>query len=238
MGELTSLGTQHNTDSEIITLTTRQLDDVVAKAVEDALAARGITTDLLRAQEKEIARGPERVHVSSHVPSRGDDASRGGRRHVEESHTFHGYQEKDQEREAKPPSLVDRDPTPRGGTRNPEAMAQNGRVQDMEENADHAPPPVTNDQLEALKKKKIETMRWRMDNPVSNSRPITGHQFTDEILQDELYFNFKPLNYEYDGTTNPYEHLMQFENSVILHRYGEGPKCRVFLTTLAKSAQQ
>ncbi|KAL8506998.1 hypothetical protein ACS0TY_017759 [Phlomoides rotata] len=59
-----------------------------------------------------------------------------------------------------------------------------------------------------------------------------------EILQDELSFNFKPLNYEYDGTTEPYEHLMWFENSTILHRYGEGVKCRIFLTTLSKVAQQ
>ncbi|KAL8463215.1 hypothetical protein ACS0TY_034017 [Phlomoides rotata] len=31
---------------------------------------------------------------------------------------------------------------------------------------------------------------------------------------------------------DPYEHLMWSENSTILHRYGEGVKCRVFLTTL------
>ncbi|KAL8534711.1 hypothetical protein ACS0TY_010664 [Phlomoides rotata] len=53
---------------------------------------------------------------------------------------------------------------------------------------------------------------------------------------DELPYNIKPLNYEYDGTINPYKHLMRFENSVILHRYGEGVKCRVFLTTLSKAA--
>ncbi|KAL8524099.1 hypothetical protein ACS0TY_013894 [Phlomoides rotata] len=42
-----------------------------------------------------------------------------------------------------------------------------------------------------------------------------------EALKNELPFNFKQLNYEYDGTIDPYEHLMPFENFVILHRYGE-----------------
>lgn len=57
-------------------------------------------------------------------------------------------------------------------------------------------------------------------------------------MQDELPYNFMPLNYEYDGSTNPYEHLVRFENLALLHRYGKGVKCRVFLTTLSKAAQQ
>ncbi|KAL8548161.1 hypothetical protein ACS0TY_007471 [Phlomoides rotata] len=33
-----------------------------------------------------------------------------------------------------------------------------------------------------------------------------------------------PLNYEFDGTTDPYDHLTRFENYALLHRYGEGVK--------------
>ncbi|KAL8464490.1 hypothetical protein ACS0TY_034136 [Phlomoides rotata] len=68
-------------------------------------------------------------------------------------------------------------------------------------------------------------MRKQINDRVSDPRPVT----------DELLFNFKPHNYEYDGITDPYENLMQFENSAILHRYGERVKCRVFLTTLSKA---
>ncbi|KAL8465692.1 hypothetical protein ACS0TY_034967 [Phlomoides rotata] len=65
-------------------------------------------------------------------------------------------------------------------------------------------------------------MHKQIHDRVSDHRPVTGHQFTHEILQDELSINFKPLNYEYDGTMDPYEHVIRFENSTILHRYGEG----------------
>ncbi|KAL8546981.1 hypothetical protein ACS0TY_006628 [Phlomoides rotata] len=37
----------------------------------------------------------------------------------------------------------------------------------------------------------------------------------------------QPFNYEYDGTTDPYDHLVRFENSALLHRFVEGVKCRV-----------
>ncbi|KAL0404541.1 UNVERIFIED_CONTAM: hypothetical protein Sradi_2094900 [Sesamum radiatum] len=43
---------------------------------------------------------------------------------------------------------------------------------------------------------------------------------------------------EYDGTTDPQEHLSRFENAVLLHRFTDGIKCRVFVTTFARAAQQ
>ncbi|KAI3461122.1 hypothetical protein Pfo_017785 [Paulownia fortunei] len=62
--------------------------------------------------------------------------------------------------------------------------------------------------------------------------------FTEKVMMDDLPANFRSLNYDYDGTTDPWEHLCRFENSALLHRYSDGVKCRVFLTTLSKSAQQ
>ncbi|KAL0291960.1 UNVERIFIED_CONTAM: hypothetical protein Sradi_7007600 [Sesamum radiatum] len=43
---------------------------------------------------------------------------------------------------------------------------------------------------------------------------------------------------EYDGTIDPQEHLSRFENTALLHRYTDGIKCRVFVTTFARTAQQ
>ncbi|KAL0367553.1 UNVERIFIED_CONTAM: hypothetical protein Sradi_3645400 [Sesamum radiatum] len=43
---------------------------------------------------------------------------------------------------------------------------------------------------------------------------------------------------EYDGAADPMEHLSRFENAVLLHRYTDGIKCRVFVTTFAGAAQQ
>lgn len=85
--------------------------------------------------------------------------------------------------------------------------------------------------------KQIEAMKKQM-NRVSDARPIAGCQFSEEILSDELPFNFKSLTFEYDGITDPYEHLVRFENAFLLHRYCESVKYRIFLTTLSKATRQ
>ncbi|XP_073129182.1 uncharacterized protein [Henckelia pumila] len=63
--------------------------------------------------------------------------------------------------------------------------------------------------------------------------------FARAILDEELPANFKqPTLGEYDGSSDPEEHLGRFENAALLHRYSDAIKCRVFLTTLVRSAQQ
>ncbi|XP_073152685.1 uncharacterized protein [Henckelia pumila] len=63
--------------------------------------------------------------------------------------------------------------------------------------------------------------------------------FARAILDEELPANFKqPTLGEYDGSSDPEEHLGRFENTALLHRYTDAIKCRVFLTTLVRSAQQ
>ncbi|KAL8524226.1 hypothetical protein ACS0TY_013984 [Phlomoides rotata] len=88
------------------------------------------------------------------------------------------------------------------------------------------PEGVVSDKLYALKKE-VEMMRQQINNN-GGVLPVTGCHFSEEILQDELLYNFKPVNYEYDGTTTLNEHLVRFENLVFLHRYAEGVKCMVF----------
>ncbi|KAL0355346.1 UNVERIFIED_CONTAM: hypothetical protein Sradi_3981500 [Sesamum radiatum] len=59
------------------------------------------------------------------------------------------------------------------------------------------------------------------------------------MMADELPTNCRtPIIAEYDGTTNPLEHLSCFENAVLLHKYTDGIKYRVFITTFARAAQQ
>ncbi|XP_073121027.1 uncharacterized protein [Henckelia pumila] len=63
--------------------------------------------------------------------------------------------------------------------------------------------------------------------------------FARAILDEELPANFKqPTLGEYDGSSDPEENLGRFENAALLHRYSDAIKCRVFLTTLVRSAQQ
>ncbi|KAL0405435.1 UNVERIFIED_CONTAM: hypothetical protein Slati_3857400 [Sesamum latifolium] len=47
-----------------------------------------------------------------------------------------------------------------------------------------------------------------------------------------------PAITEYNGTTDPVEHLAHFGNAALLHRYTDSIKCRVFVTTFARAAQQ
>ncbi|KAL0401763.1 UNVERIFIED_CONTAM: hypothetical protein Slati_4206200 [Sesamum latifolium] len=65
-----------------------------------------------------------------------------------------------------------------------------------------------------------------------------GIPFTEEVMADELPMNCRtPAVAEYDGTTDPQEHLSQFENAALLHRYTNCIKYRVFVTTFAWAAQ-
>ncbi|KAL0386313.1 UNVERIFIED_CONTAM: hypothetical protein Sradi_3025600 [Sesamum radiatum] len=58
------------------------------------------------------------------------------------------------------------------------------------------------------------------------------------MMADELPMNCStPAIAEYDGTSDPMEHLSRFENATLLHRYTDGIKSRVFVTTFARAAQ-
>ncbi|KAL0408408.1 UNVERIFIED_CONTAM: hypothetical protein Sradi_1775200 [Sesamum radiatum] len=66
-----------------------------------------------------------------------------------------------------------------------------------------------------------------------------GVPFTKAVMADELPMNCRtPAIAEYDGTLDTMEHLSRFENATLLHRYTHGIKCRVFVTTFTRAAQQ
>ncbi|XP_073061994.1 uncharacterized protein [Primulina eburnea] len=69
--------------------------------------------------------------------------------------------------------------------------------------------------------------------------PKRRSPFSLAILEEGLHPNFRQSNVgEYDGHTDPEEHLGRFENATMLHQYSDGVRCRVFLGTLVRSAQQ
>lgn len=67
---------------------------------------------------------------------------------------------------------------------------------------------------------------------------IMRNPFTPEVLEDPLSNHFKPVSYEYDGTSDPEDHVAKFENVALLHQYTKGVKCRVFSTTLVGATQE
>ncbi|XP_075475860.1 uncharacterized protein LOC142513968 [Primulina tabacum] len=81
----------------------------------------------------------------------------------------------------------------------------------------------------------------RLREQVGSMAPVPkrGSPFSLAILEEGLPPNFRQSNVgEYDGHTDPEEHLGRFENAALLHQYSDGVRCRVFLGTLVRSAQQ
>ncbi|XP_012852335.1 PREDICTED: uncharacterized protein LOC105971944 [Erythranthe guttata] len=100
--------------------------------------------------------------------------------------------------------------------------------------------------VRALKEPEAATPKRRMGEMVGrgNEGPARASSsldalspFSANILDDDLPHSFRPVTYEYLGTTDPFEHLCRFNNTSDLHRFTEGVKCRVFATTLAGAAQ-
>ncbi|KAL8506417.1 hypothetical protein ACS0TY_017339 [Phlomoides rotata] len=62
---------------------------------------------------------------------------------------------------------------------------------------------------------------------------------------DPLPGNFKALIYEYDGMSDPHDHLLIFENGALLHQYtdgysltnGSGSYLRILFTRSLRSKQ-
>ncbi|KAL0458442.1 UNVERIFIED_CONTAM: hypothetical protein Slati_0471400 [Sesamum latifolium] len=97
-------------------------------------------------------------------------------------------------------------------------------------------PPQWLVRLEHLQKG-LQDVKYQIEGAPEDERQ--GVPFTEAIMANELPMNCRtPANAEYDGTTDPIEHLSRFENAALLHLYTDGIKCRVFITTFARAAQQ
>ncbi|KAG8387572.1 hypothetical protein BUALT_Bualt02G0035300 [Buddleja alternifolia] len=93
--------------------------------------------------------------------------------------------------------------------------------------------------IEKIKDMQEEMRRIRQHMGVGAPDSPRGVPFGLRILVDDLPNNFHARNVsEYDGSSDPTEHLWKFENSALLHQYSDGVKCRVFLTTLTWGPQQ
>ncbi|KAL0433506.1 UNVERIFIED_CONTAM: hypothetical protein Slati_2684900 [Sesamum latifolium] len=85
--------------------------------------------------------------------------------------------------------------------------------------------------------KDMQDVKYRIEGTPEDERQDVP--FSETVMTDELPKNCRtPVIAEYDGTIDPMEHLSRFENSALLHRYTDGIKCRVFVTTFARAAQQ
>ncbi|KAL0345686.1 UNVERIFIED_CONTAM: hypothetical protein Sradi_4399900 [Sesamum radiatum] len=118
----------------------------------------------------------------------------------------------------------------------PIPMLPAGRRRNVPLPEPHEVPPQWLACLEHLHKG-LQDMKYQIEGAPEDERQ--GVPFTETVMADELPLNCRtPAIAEYNGTTDPMEHLSRFENATLLHHYTDGIECRVFVTTFAGVAQQ
>ncbi|XP_073049537.1 uncharacterized protein [Primulina eburnea] len=141
-------------------------------------------------------------------------------------------------------ALDERVPPESSQPRDSEAMGESPleKERDREESSQTVSKAPTSTVAQELKdlRKKVKELEARAGSshaitPVSSR----GCPFSPEIVSEPLPAHFKITNIrEYDGNSDPEEHLARFENMAMLHCYPDKIKCKVFLTTLVDSAQK
>ncbi|XP_073137980.1 uncharacterized protein [Henckelia pumila] len=121
------------------------------------------------------------------------------------------------------------------GNPNPDARTREG--EEEESSWMHSIQPSVADELHELRRK-IQKLEEE-DPKMVWSIKIPSCPFSQEVIEEPLSSHYKSAKIrEYDGSTDPEEHLARFENVAMLHCYGDKIKCKVFLTTLVDSAQR
>jgi Retrotransposon gag protein len=86
-----------------------------------------------------------------------------------------------------------------------------------------------NQEIQELKRKAVESS-------VPEVRRSTP--FIDEIMKGDAPPQSQIPNLEYDGTTDPTDHLGRFENVAVIYQWSDAITCRIFPITLTKLAQR
>ncbi|XP_073304552.1 uncharacterized protein [Primulina huaijiensis] len=112
-----------------------------------------------------------------------------------------------------------------------------GSQEEERESSAGSKSPTVAEELEELRKK-VKVLEGQAGSK-DGAPVIKGCPFSDIIIREPLPGHFKSAKIkDYDGSSDPEEHLARFENMAMLHCYGDQIKCKVFLTTLLDSAQR
>ncbi|XP_073279553.1 uncharacterized protein [Primulina huaijiensis] len=117
-----------------------------------------------------------------------------------------------------------------------EEQEEERREEERESSAGSKSPTVAKE-LEELRKK-VRVLEGQVGSK-NNAQIVKGCPFSDIIVREPLPGHIKSVKIkDYDGSSDPEEHLACFEIMAMLHCYGDQIKCKVFLTTLVDSAQR
>ncbi|KAL0444480.1 UNVERIFIED_CONTAM: hypothetical protein Slati_2170700 [Sesamum latifolium] len=134
------------------------------------------------------------------------------------------------------PSINTEAPEEEAGEEAPVPMPLAGRRREIPLPEPQEVPPHWLARLKNLQKG-LQDVKYQIEGAQEDDRQ--GIPFIEAVMADELPMNCRtPSIADYDGTTDPMEHLSRFENASLLYRYTDGIKCRVFVTIFARAAQQ
>ncbi|XP_075497275.1 uncharacterized protein LOC142534229 [Primulina tabacum] len=107
----------------------------------------------------------------------------------------------------------------------PEQQHEQPRREEEGESSAGSKSPTVAEELEELRKK-VKVLEGHVGS--KGSAPVAkGCPFSDIIVREPLPGHFKSAKIkDYDGSSDPEEHLARFENMAMLHCYGDQIKCK------------
>ena len=88
--------------------------------------------------------------------------------------------------------------------------------------------------MEAIVARRLAEMKPCEKNSTRPNKSL----FTGDIQTEVLPVGTNLPKFEpYDGTTDPVDHLVQFENTMLLHNFSDAMYCKAFATTLKSTAR-
>ncbi|KAL2492734.1 Retrotrans gag domain-containing protein [Abeliophyllum distichum] len=103
--------------------------------------------------------------------------------------------------------------------------------------AEEAPLAAEVPPTESILNEKVEeaiTRRKSTGRPIS----IKEDSFTEDVMNVPLPLKFKEPIRDFDGTTDPIDHIQTFQDRVRLHGWPDAIACRAFSMTLRKDARE
>ncbi|XP_075491166.1 uncharacterized protein LOC142529496 [Primulina tabacum] len=106
-----------------------------------------------------------------------------------------------------------------------EAALEEERREEERESSSGSKSPTVAEELEELRKK-VRVLEGQVVSK-SSAQVVKGYPFSDIIVREPLLGHFKSAKIkDYDGSSDPEEHLARFENMAMLHCYGDQIKCK------------
>lgn len=102
----------------------------------------------------------------------------------------------------------------------------------VDEGESRAVPPQGQKRAHDELSKRVEDLHRELHEVRRNigqaPRQIRGVPFAKNVMVDDLPASFSLITFEYDGTSDPCDHVCRFENTALLLGWGKMPSVRYY----------